>query len=96
MTPGQLAQFRGCESWNDCFFDCCGSADMTLTDAREGGPAAIAEVEEATTWAATQTWAPPAPVLLRCARCHTTSVHPSRPLFWDVDTCLRCRHEETT
>jgi hypothetical protein len=38
---------------------------------------------------------PPAPVLLRCARCNTTSVHPSRPLFWDVDTCLRCRHEET-
>ncbi|MEK6443609.1 hypothetical protein [Pseudonocardia sp. T1-2H] len=50
LTAGQLAQFRGCESWNDCYFECCQSAQETI-DAGRGGEIAAAE-----RWAATQVW----------------------------------------
>lgn len=54
LTPGQLAQYRGCEPWNDCYSECCDAAAEVLD--RAGEPNDESELAAATAWAATQTW----------------------------------------
>lgn len=57
-TPAELdadglAQFRGCEPGNDCYFECCQVACEDIAEHREGYPGELAEAEA---WAAAQTW----------------------------------------
>lgn len=53
LNPDQLAQFRGCEPWNECYADCVDAARSTID-----APATddLEELADAEAWAATQQW----------------------------------------
>ena len=62
LTAGQLAQFRGCEPWNHCYWECVDSAQWTIDD--PDGEASMTfpdredELRQAEEWAATVKWVP--------------------------------------
>jgi hypothetical protein len=53
LTADQLAQFRGCEPWNECYGECFAAAAEAIKE--RWWPDELAEAEA---WAATQTWIP--------------------------------------
>jgi hypothetical protein len=54
LTADHLAQYRGCEPSNDCYFECAQVAHDDLTDPE----ADQGELQRAAAWAATQQWFP--------------------------------------
>jgi hypothetical protein len=54
LTPGMLAQFRGCTPDNECYSDCEDAARSTIDDPGEDA----AEVEQARAWASKRRWQP--------------------------------------
>lgn len=54
LTAGQLAQYRGCETWNECYSECVESAQWSLDNPDVNDNAA--DIAAATEWAATQKW----------------------------------------
>ncbi len=51
LDADALAQFRGCEPADDCYFECCQVAREDIAEDRDP-----AELEQARTWAAAQDW----------------------------------------
>jgi hypothetical protein len=48
-----LAQFRGCEPWNECYEECVDAAASALDEGDD-----TREVEEARRWASVRPWTP--------------------------------------
>ena len=53
LGTDELAQFRGCEPSNDCYFDCCEAARSDIAEQHGLYPG---ELDQAEAWAAAQTW----------------------------------------
>ena len=51
LTAGQLAQFRGCVPWNECYSECVQTAQYHIDEGDD--PQELADAAE---WAARQNW----------------------------------------
>jgi hypothetical protein len=51
LTTDQLAQFRGCDPENDCYYSCCRAAQAAINGNWNPEELAIARI-----WASAETW----------------------------------------